>query len=94
MQIIVKKQQQKLSKTNYSKTTPAKNNYNLKKVINPIKEKIIRDIRNLFQEEEENYHKPEELDKLYNKNFIIYESRAIKKKHYQLKNILIKLDDI
>lgn len=51
-----------------------------------MKNKIISETRNFFEqeEEEEDYYKPEKLGKFYSDCFIIYESRSNKKKH-QLK---------
>ena len=51
-------------------------------------------IRNLFEHEgqEENFYKPVKVSNFWSNNYIDYESKGEKKKHYQLKNILIKLD--
>ena len=52
-----------------------------------IKDEILRDVKNLFEhEQEENYYKPGVKIRLHTK--------AIEIKHYQLNNILIKLEHI
>ena len=55
------------------------------------KGRIIRDIRNLFEHDEDHY-KPVILGNFQNNNNIEFKAKAIEK-HYQLKNILIKLDN-
>ena len=62
----------------------------MKKENEAIKE-ITRDIRNLSEHEEKDYHKPVSVATFWNNNYIKYESNSDRKKHYQLKNILIKL---
>ena len=51
-----------------------------KKEINDIliKDRIIRDIRTLFEEEEEDYYKPKKVSKIRNNNYIEYESNVDK----------------
>ena len=52
-------------------------------------------LKNLFEhEEEENYYKPVRVSNFWNNNYIEYKTNMIEIKHYQLKNILIKLDHI
>ena len=60
-----------------------------------IKDKILRDIHNLFEhEEEENYYKPVRASNFWNSTYIENQVMVIEIKHYQLKNILLKLDHI
>ena len=72
-----------------------RNLFRLQKETKAIKDVILRDIKNLFEhDEEENYYKPAELvfvgvTIILNMKVIVMEI-----KHYQLKNILIKLDYI
>ena len=69
--------------------------FRLKKENKAIKDRIIRDIRSLFQhEEEKNYYKPLRAINFWSNNYIEYKSNGNRKLHYQLKNILIKLDHI
>ena len=53
---------------------------------------LIRDIKNLFEHEEEDYHKPVRVSNFWSNNYIEYESNSDKNKHYQLRNFLIELD--
>ena len=59
-----------------------------KKENETIKDRIIRDIKSLF-EQENNYYKPIRVGNLWNDSFIEYESNSDKKNQYQ--NILMKL---
>ena len=56
--------------------------YKGQKIIKTIEDKVISDTRNFFEQEkeEEDYYKPEKVDKIYSDNFIIYESRGDKNK--------------
>ena len=62
------------------------NFFKLKKETKAMKDRILRDIKNLLEHEEENYYKP----------VIILNMKVTVKeiKHYQLKNILIKLENV
>ena len=65
----------------------------LKKQNETIKIKIITGIRILLElENEESYKEPIRAVNLYSHNYIKYENNVIERKHYQLNNILIKLD--
>ena len=61
-----------------------------------IKDRILRDIKNLFEheKEEENYHKQVRVSKFGVTIILNMRVMMIEIKHYQLKNILIKLDHI
>ena len=60
-----------------------------------ITDRILRGIKNLFEHEEENYYKPIRVNNFWSNDYIECESNgAIEIKHYQLKNILIKLGHI
>ena len=52
---------------------------------------IIRDIKNLFRQEED-YYKLVIVGNFYRNSYIEYESNGDRNKTYQLKKILIKLD--
>ena len=47
-----------------------------------IKHKIIRDIRTLFEQEEEGYYKPKRASRFWNNNYIEYEVILIKTTNY------------
>ena len=57
-----------------------------------IKYKIIRDIRSLFEQQEEDYYKPKRVSSFWNNNYIEYESNGDKTVTYHLTIILIKLN--
>ena len=61
---------------------------------NSIKDKIIRDTRALFESDEENYYKPVKIGNALMIIFMNIKLMEIKTKHYQLKNILMRLDHI
>ena len=60
-----------------------------------IKDRVLRDMNNLFKhEEEKRYYKPVRVNNFWSNNYINMKVTAIQIKHYQLKNILIKLGHI
>ena len=63
----------------------------IKKENNAIKDRIITDIRNVFEHEEEHYHKPVTVGNFWSNNYINMKVTVIEIKYYQLKNILTKL---
>ena len=63
----------------------------LKKETKPIKNKIIRYIR-ILEHEKVDYYKPVSISSLWSNILLNIKVMAIELKHYQLKNILIKLD--
>ena len=65
-----------------------------KKETKAIKDRILRNVKNPFEheeEEEENYYKSVKVSNFWGKNYIEYDSNSDRNKHYQFKNILIKL---
>ena len=54
--------------------------------------KTLKDIKNHFEHEEENYHKPLRVSNFGVSIILNMKVTTMKIKHYQLKNILIKLD--
>ena len=64
----------------------------LRRKSNAITDKIIRDIRNLFESNEENYDEPVRIGNTFDNDHFKYERGSDKNKPYQLKNILTKLD--
>ena len=69
-----------------------RNLFRLKKEREAIKDKIVREIRNLLEHEEEDYYKPMRVINFWRTVIINMKVMVIKIKHYQLKNNLIKLD--
>ena len=68
-----------------------RNSFRLKKE-KDTNDKLMRDIKTLFELDEEDYYKPVRTGNAFNRNYIEYESNGDKDK--TLKNILIILDHI
>ena len=71
-----------------------RNNSRLEKENKAIKGIILRDMRNIFENEEENYYKLVRVSFLGLIFILNTKVTVIEIKHYQLKNISIKLDHI
>ena len=71
-----------------------KNLFRLKRKNNVIEDTTIRDKRTLFESVEEDYHEPVRIGNAFSNSCIEYEGKVIKIKHYQLTNILVRLDQI
>ena len=56
-----------------------------------IKDKIIRDIKTLFQQQEEDYYKPKRVSSFWNNSYIEYESNGDKNSNASLDEYLIKI---
>ena len=56
-----------------------RNLFRLKSKINIIKHRIVRDIRNLPEHEEEGYYKPVRVNKVQSNNYIKYKSKVYRK---------------
>ena len=67
-----------------------RNLFTLKKENEALKDRIIRNIRNLF--EQEDYYKPVRVRSFWSKIILNMKVTVIEIKHYQMKNILIKLE--
>ena len=59
-----------------------------------INDKVLRDMKTLFDSAEEDYYKPIRTDNVFSSNYIEYESTGGKDKTLPLKSVLIKLDHI
>ena len=72
-----------------------RNTFRFKKYNKTIKDRILRDIRKLFEHEkgEENYYNPVRIVFVVTIKLNV-KVKVIEIKHYQLQNILIKLDHI
>ena len=57
-----------------------RNLFRLKKENEEIKDIIIRDIKKLFQQQEEDYHKPVRVGNFYRNNYIEYERKCSNQK--------------
>ena len=49
-----------------------RNLFTLEKKTKAIKDRILRDIKNLFEHEEENYYKPVRVNNFFSNNYIEY----------------------
>ena len=65
----------------------ARNHFKLKKENEVIKDRIIRDIRNVF-EQEEDYHKPVRVGAFFRNNYVKHKGNGNKTRPYQSKNSL------
>ena len=57
-----------------------------------IKDRLIRDIRTLFEQEEDDYYKSERVSNFWNNNHIEYESNGDKNRNLSLDEYLIKTE--
>ena len=69
-------------------------NYRKKKEINNslIKDRIIRDIRALVEQQGQDYYKPKRVSNLWNNNYIAYESNGDKNRSLSLDEYLNKIE--
>ena len=67
--------------TNDTTVKDTKNLFILKKEIKSVKDRRIRDIRNLFEYEEKYYYKPIIVDNFCSNNYIEYESKGDRNKN-------------
>ena len=84
-----KKSFQTKKELNYTLIKDIRNLFRLVKETKAIKDKKLKDIKNFFEHEEENYYKPVRVTIILNMKVTVIEM-----KHCQLKNILIKLEHI
>ena len=64
----------------------------MKKENEVIKGRIVRDIRNFFENEKEDYYKPVRVGNLWSNYYIEYESNSDRDKTLSVEEFLIKLD--
>ena len=83
------------NKLNYTAIKDVRNLLKQEKETKAIKDRILSDIKNLFEQEEVNYYKPVTVNNFWSNNYIEYESDSDRNKtSKKLKNMLIKLDHI
>ena len=68
--------------------------FRLEKETKAIKDRIIRDAKNLFEHEEENYYKPISVSNFWSNNYIAYKSSTDRNKTLSVEEYLNKLDHI
>ena len=57
-----------------------------------IKDRIIKDVRGLFEQEQEDYYKPKRVSNFWNNNYIEYESNGDKNRNLSLDEYLNKIE--
>ena len=80
----------KLNIQKQTKESIIRNLFKLKKYNKVIKDRIIRDIKTLF-EQEDDYYKPVGVGKVYRNNYIEYESNSDKNKTLSIREYLHKI---
>ena len=80
----------------YTAIKDIRNLFRQKKETKEIKDRILRDIKNRYEQEEEeqNYYKQVRVSNFLSNNILNTKVTVTEIKHYQLKNILITLDHI
>ena len=68
-----------------------RNLFRWEKETKAIKDRIFRDYKNLFEDEEENYHKPVTVNNFWSNNYIEYKSNGDRKKTVSVKKNLNKI---
>ena len=77
---------------NYTAIKDIKNIFRLEKETKAIKDRILRDTKNLFEhEEEENFYKPVRVSNFWSNNYIEYESNGDRNKTLSVKEYLNKI---
>ena len=80
-----------VKRNNLKKTIKSiRNHFKLKKVNEAIKDRIIRDIRTLFKQEDD-YYKPIKVGNFWNNKYIEYESSGDRNKNLSVKEYLDKI---
>ena len=68
-----------------------RNIFILEKENNGIKDRIVRDIRRFFDQQDDDYYKPKRVSNFWNNNFIEYESNGNRNKNLSLDEYLDKI---
>ena len=68
-----------------------RNPFKLKKENEAIKDRIVREIKTLFEQEEKDYYKPIRVDNFWSNNYIEYESSGDENKNLSVKEYLDKI---
>ena len=76
---------------NYIAIKDIRNLFRLGKEVKAIKDRILRDNKNRFQHEEENYYKPVRINNFWSNNYIEYESNSDTNKALTVKEYLNKI---
>ena len=65
--------------TNNPTIKSIRNLFRLKSKISIIKHRIVKDVRNLFEHEEEDYYKPVRVNKFWSNSYIKYKRKVYRK---------------
>ena len=78
---------------NYTAAKDIRNLFRSEKETKPIKDRILRHIKNLFDHEkkEENYYKPVRVNNFWSNNYIEHESKGYKNKTLSVEQYLNKI---
>ena len=76
---------------NYTAIKGIRNLFRLEKETKAIKDRIFRDIKNIFEHEEENYYKPVRVSNFWSNNYIEYESNSDRNKILSVEKYFDKL---
>ena len=76
----------------YTGTKDVRNHFRLEKVTKVIEDRVLKDIKNLCEHEEQeaNYYKPIGISKFWSKNYIEYESNSDRNKTLSVEESLNK----
>ena len=85
----MRKSFQTKKKKNYTAVKDIGNLLKLKKETKAIKDLILREIKNLFESKEENYHKPVRMNNFWSNNYIEYRSNSDRNKTISAEECLI-----
>ena len=76
---------------NYTAIKDIRNFFRVQKEAKAIKDRILRDIKNLFEHDKENYYKPVGVNNFWSNNYIKYESNSDRNKTLSVEEYLNKI---
>ena len=76
---------------NYTAIKDIRNLFRREKETKAIKDRILRDIKNFFEHEEENYYKPVRVNNFWSNNYVAYKSNGGRKKTISVEKYLDKM---
>ena len=65
--------------------------FRLEKEIKAIEDRLLRDIKNVFEHKEENYYKPVRVNNFWSNNYVAYKSNGGRKKTISVEKYLDKM---
>ena len=79
------------NKLNYTAIKDVRNLLKQEKETKAIKDRILSDIKNLFEQQEENYYKPVRVNNFWSNNYIEYESDSDRNKTLSVEEYINKI---